>query len=294
MTVPVDLPPSTGLRVVMRRAAETAPGILVRPFVFPLPPIESVDSTGTFSWTDSQTAFAGTFSRPVSKDLETYSFTTIFTDYDFDAGDRHSPNPYQVRTPLQRVTELRAIRDSGTPFLLLAGNEQRWGQGVLDVAMLATLRSVTAEERMGEPESRYVSVDFVQWRKVVTIGVGRGMSGANKGGATSPFSLPRKDAIKSLPRGRNTLAKLAAFYYGDASKWRAILLANAFLGRSWPANRTLAPHMTKAMLKKHPNITIPVEPARHLPRPPANSDTYIGLDLTEDEVLGVDPTPRPA
>jgi hypothetical protein len=237
---PATKPRGQGLRVIMRKSKQhTARHLLDHPFIFQVPPLESFSWSQDYGWEDYTTIEKGTFSRPSAQGLRQISFDTMFVDYDAEFTIVHpvehwvkrkgkkfsdlprNPTPPRVDPtkfgrrkvvwrpdPLKLSRELRHIMNSGTPFWLEVHQQHLWGRH--DLEMMATLRSLSVEERAGEIDSRYISVSYVEWREPEVKKKKKG----------SKFPLRHK-----VRRG-DTLKSLSKKYYGGYGGWKSIKKAN--------------------------------------------------------------------
>lgn len=196
-----------GLRVRMFKTRYTRKGLLRHPFVFQVPPLETFTWQREFSFTEYTTLRKRTFSRPEALGLRSVTFQTLFLDWDamwtiVHRQGRWRPNPQAL------VAELDTIMESGTPFRFTVGQGQLWDNS--DVNMLATLRSMSVEERAGEVDARYLDLTFTQWKVPQVRRAAKG------------FDLPYRYDIK---RG-DTLKSLAKEHYGSYILWKLIFSAN--------------------------------------------------------------------
>lgn len=255
-----------GLHVRMARInGVTLKGVLVSPFIFQCPPLETFRRDYGFGWTDYQTV-GGPRSRPAQRQLMAIQFQTLFLDGGYpwtlndpmplnnpphgSGGDNWYQGPsYEKRVHnihdsydiLSRQKILLRIMNSGTPFHLTVGNTLFLPDGVHEVDMDATLRACSVEERHGEPDTRYIDVQFVEFPGLPKQKVSK---------------LPVKLLIRTLPKSKNTMHKLAIAYYHEASKWRLIAKKNPWL-KGVGANVNLVQKFGKS--KKHLFIVVPKE-----------------------------------
>lgn len=248
-----------GLKVTLSRSRFTRRGLLAVPFRFQVPPLDEFTVGHSFNWSDYETISAGQFSRPGGRQLRTVSFQTMFADYrsmywtllDYPPGT-------SLPTPLDWTFELQAILESGTPFKLVVGQPEHWHDNDLD--MLATLRTMDVTERGGEPDARYVSMGFTEWRD---LAVTRKRKGKGRGGGP-PGLLPKgeaalEDLVHTIKQG-DTLQKLSRRYYGSTSRryYKHIMANNSGL-RSWPGSKNL--YLFKRNGRRVRAILIPMLPS---------------------------------
>lgn len=274
------------MECVLTRSPGTAAGLLATPFYFQGAPLETFGWEATADWSDYATLNRKRFSRPVAMQLVTYEFDTMFADYlytDVPAGlqsfvQRFAPlslrgqpidaisavHPF-FAPPMARLDELRRLARSLTPMRLTMADPAVVRTAVaakkpvnaahLGISSEVTLRTVRQEERMGEPEALYAHLVFVQY---VPVSLARSKKGVDV-----------KLTVKTLPSSKCTIARLAKFYYGDASKVQAIYnrnkpwLGHFGRGENLRAIATGTIQQTKrtkslhALLAKHPQIIIP-------------------------------------
>jgi len=278
------------LECVLTRGPRTKPGILPQAFYFQTGPIESFAFESIAEWSDYDTLGRKRFSRPNSVQLIPIAFDTVFMDYLFEevpaalqqyvrnlsalglpatAIDGVSTHPY-FAPPEARVVELRAIQRSLTPVILtIADSDVLRAPAAPSVglntssqlSLEVTLRNVRDEQRAGEPDARYVNVQFVQYAPIELA--------QSKRGGTKGTAGTTKLTIRSLKDDEITVARLARKYYGDASKVASIYALN----KPWlqeiarnenlraialgTVTQTTRNKRLKALLKKHPQIIVP-------------------------------------
>jgi hypothetical protein len=151
--------PSHGLAVTLSREKnQTAPGLLAKPFLFQVPPLDSFQVQSSYSYVDYDTVRLGQFSRASGSQLTTVEFNTLLLDYSTSYGVRPD---YWAGDPLEVADELNLILDLGTPVRLVCINAD---VGTTELNMPATLRGLSVEQRAGEPDARYVNVQFTEWK----------------------------------------------------------------------------------------------------------------------------------
>jgi hypothetical protein len=115
--------------------------------------------------------------------------------------------------------ELEKTLDSRQPFQLLI-----WNAGERpDINCWATLRSFEPQVRHGEPDARYFTLSFSQYRRPIVKRLGKGKGSGGGGGASRKKGkrrpgLPTKHVLKAT----DTLRSLSERYYGTGSGWRVI------------------------------------------------------------------------
>lgn len=240
-----------GTRVILAPIAGITPkGLFAGQFVFQCPPTEDVTENYNYNHNDYSTAFAGDFSRDGGAQLDEITFSTLWMD---DGSANHAPSWALVKramSPLVAKEKLVKIQKSGAPFWLMVHQMPLWHR--YDVRMYATLRSITSMEKAGEPDARYFSMQFRQWRdaRVSTRKKGKGKPhGATKKG-------PRGTAVATQALATSdTLYSLATNYYGTATAWSVIAKANGLtnIGPSQP--------LKAALPKKFKKLSLPATPA---------------------------------
>lgn len=229
-----------GIYVVLAPVKGLTPNGVFRnnkPFAFQCPPMNEFGEGGGYNHQDYQTVGAGEHTSSVGRQLRTCQFDTIFMDSEPEFALAHDGSG---RYPAQRaLKDLCAIRDHGKPFHLIV--HQSNFQGGYEIDYAATLRSVSWH--VSEPDAYYVTVAFTEFS---TPDIQEFLAGSNVN-PKLPASLP----VKNLPSNRNTMAKMAKFYYGDPSKWRVIAAKNGLTNVAM--NTTIRPEITARV-----RVTVPV------------------------------------
>jgi hypothetical protein len=199
----------------------TAPGLLKAPLYLQCPPLESFSTGYAFSHADYDTVRAGQHSRPAGKQLRTVQFQTLLVDFSPSwavwlpsRAGTPQPDPLTTRNALVKLLE------SGSPFRFRAINPGYWGDGRADLEMMATLRTLSVEERAGEPDARYLDLAFTEYR-VPELGRKAKGSARHAGGGRAR-DLPYKHPVKK----GDTLLGLAKKHYGKQGRWRVIAQVN--------------------------------------------------------------------
>jgi hypothetical protein len=224
------------------------------PFVFQVPPTDTFGDDDQRVHDDYMTVGDGEHSSPASgPSLRTLSFTTLFLDWQptWSVLKKAGWTP----DPKAMVAELRRISRSGRPFHLLAHRLE--DSGSYDVNYAATLRDVHWEMQAGEDDALYITVNFTEFR----------MANIDQflAGSVNHPALPVRLTVRTLPANRNTLAKLATFYYGDSSKWNVIAAKNGLTKVS--QNTVLT-----AKVAQRATITVGLLPAK---KPPLDLKTKV-------------------
>jgi hypothetical protein len=277
------------LQAVLTRSPRTAPGILAHPFYFQTAPIESFSFEQVAEWLDYSTLGRKRFSRPGAVQLTPFQLDVLFADYLIE------PVPMQLRTyvsnlaalglnplsidaisshpffstPKARLKELRRILRSYSPMILtLADSAVLKPPSANSIAsnlgealsLEVTLRNVRQEERAGEPDAVYCTVQFMEYQPLQLT--------QRRGGAKGTTGT-RKLTIKKLADDEITVARLARKFYGDASKVNSIYSLNKPWLKEFGRDEHLraialglVPQTTRnkrlrALLKKHPQIIVP-------------------------------------
>lgn len=237
-------PRGRGLRVVMQRLSITAPGLLERPFLFQVPPINQFAPQYGWDFQDVDTIGDGYRTRPGSKQLATISFDSLFvedTEYNFVVNKAPA-------NPIALIDELKAIGDARTPFQLLVGQPDLWGV-YYDVNMAATMRSLAPSEQPGEIDARYFTVSFTEFQGLSQEQLQAGLIGdLNRSGNQTIASLSISDLTPSL----STLRDLSRKYYGTTTLWTVIAKAS---GLSAPGSVDLRSYY--ATMSPKPKIVVP-------------------------------------
>jgi hypothetical protein len=216
-------PVGKGMIVRMERiAGVTDAGLLVEPFTFQVPPLNTFPINRSYPQSTYDTVALEQRSRKGVRQLDTITFDTLFCQDPWEwtllHGDGFVPNP------LDMIAKLDRIGKAGTQFWLTARTPTFYSG--YDVNMAASLISLNSEIREGEPDARYVNVGFLEFRdSSLKARQLPGTGGRNK-------NLPVSLRADQLPADRNTLYELATYYYGAASEWRRIAKANSLTAKN--------------------------------------------------------------
>lgn len=194
------------------------------PFTFQVPPLENFPINRSFPHTDYETIEAGQRSRPGAVQLQQITLRTFFTSDIPRFALLHGPD-YKP-DPMFMLEKLEFIGEAQTPIFLSARNT--WMGSRFDYAGPVTLRSLNSEEVHGEPDTRYVTLEFSEW-KPTSISVRRvGGPGSDWVPSSHPRGSSRTVSVLTgrLDPSADTLHKLAQQFYGDPSEWRRIAQAN--------------------------------------------------------------------
>lgn len=206
-----------GLRVRLSGIPEvTHPKRLHAPLYLQNPPLDEWAIEGEGSHNDVDTATSGEFSHAGSGvKLQTTTIDSLVVSWD-------APWLTAFVSADHVISELTAIRDSRTPFLVLA----TWPGGTVELNMYCTLRRLRHSVKAGEPDTRYFSIDLKQWRDPNPERKGEGAS-------KTSAKLPTTHKLKA----GDTLNSLSKRYYGSYSHWRSIAGANGI--KNWGASTAL-------------------------------------------------------
>lgn len=234
--------------------------LLRKPFFFQCPPLDAFTRVMQFSHADYETLGGYQHSTPAAMQLRSFQFNTVSVDWGApwtlldklplnttrDLGQFRADLP---KTPLEVSYELEKLLASGTPFWFSAHSPDLWHLSEIPQGRLSvTMRSLEVEERAGEVDARYFNINLVEFRRPI-------ISQRGKGTAANSKKVPVTLFVRNLPDSRNTLYKLAKWYYGSSAKWRLISNAN---GWHIPPSTNL-----KAHFKKQPTRKIRIPALRH-------------------------------
>jgi hypothetical protein len=250
----------TATQVVFSRHEDTKKGLLRHKFFFQCSPLDTFSYTRAHSHTDYDTVGAGQRSRPAGRQLTQISFNTLFCDFDaawmaWHYGRRFGLGP---TSPHAWTQDLLELLDSGTPFKVAVGYPRSSGHWDIS-GMPVTLRNLQVEERGGEPDTRYIDVQLVEYRGLALRRRSRGLptvATMHQHGDRITWDLGAGQKTMKNP----TLAKLAKHFYGSAGRWRAIskCARNKRL-KSWGAHRDLQAFAAKHGRGKKGHKTIKIE-----------------------------------
>lgn len=230
--------------------------LMPREFHFQCPPMEEFKRSYVQGWNDYD-ALAGPRSRPQNRALTQIQFSTLFVGLPdhghgfpwtvVDPAPLNFSESFRHRGPTahEYTDMLNDVLDSASPFRLTVGNPNLWSRPDLDMA--ATLRQLDVGERSGEVETRYVDVTFVEFRDP-------DLELPSLGDFTKTRGQNVVLRIVNLKENRRTLYQLAAFYYGDPTRYREIVAANPFLKGTNPSKNLRAKFIKS---KTHRTVTIP-------------------------------------
>jgi hypothetical protein len=217
-----------GLRVTLQRFKHTKKGVLKQPLNFQVAPLEAFGWTQATTFNDFDTLSRGQFSRLGGRQLLSFEMRTIVVDYQptwvsWERARPNAPHPQRV------AQELKDLAQLGSPMMFVA--RSGWWEGN-DLRLPVTLRSVAVEERAGEIDARYFDLSFVEWREQTAEQ--RGYSGEDGQGDKTPATVKLEKDGRGVEEGSGkvvagnpaTLSKLALYYYGDPTLWRAIVMDN--------------------------------------------------------------------
>lgn len=209
------------MHVGVHAIAGITPGALDKllPFQFQVPPLNSMPINRSYPWSDYDPIEGGQRSRRGSLQLQTYSWRTLFTadvaSWTLLHGEGFTPNPLEMIDRLDLIARLS--QRLGVPIFLTARHPKLWSR--YDVSTPATLRSLNSEEVEGEWDTRYVDVQFVQWRDT-------SLQAKQMSGGSRSSRLPVTLTARALPEGQRTMYDLAAHWYTDPTEWVRIAKEN--------------------------------------------------------------------
>lgn len=225
-----------GLRVRLRAVRDLTPkNVLREPFYLPCligPEFVQVKTAGHAEW---QTVGAGEFSQgwggkkaPVLDDL---SFDSLSLTWDADWLTNPETSPEEMQRELDRILASRQ------PFHMAIFLFPH-GRGA-EARGLYTLRSVERRLPRGEPDTRYYTLQFKEYR----------VPGQRRRSSKKGDSLPTRHLVQE----GDTLRSLAKRYYGDGSLWKVIASVNGI--SHWGSEDDLT--KIKRFSKGDARITIP-------------------------------------
>lgn len=255
-----------GMRVILAPIdGLTKKGIMVdgsgkpRSFRFQMPPTESFTRSLSHGHSDYDTLRVGQHSRPAGQQLQSVRFQTLIVDWDvpwavypnskkFDDtfGTGYSTVRDEFWNLLNVTDQLEEILESGSPVKLYAGQPALWegggGEDGWDVNMPVTLRSMNVEERAGEPDARYIDVEFVEYRslKLNRRRLGKKTTTPSRGTGKRPtvievypdgriFDLGTQSQICGAHKG--TPAFLGKHFWGNPKEGMKVVRANPILSQ---------------------------------------------------------------
>jgi hypothetical protein len=248
----VEEPSGGGLRLKFERIGGLTERTLLRQaFHFQCPPLDAFARSLAFSHTDYETLGGYQHSTPGAMQLRSFQFNTVAVDWGapWNLWNKLPINtPLNVEeftmgvgvpTPLEIARELEALLQSGTPFYLSAHSPLLWHLSELPQGRLpVTMRALEVEERAGEVDARYFNINLVEFRRPIISQRGKGVVSKK---------VPVTLFVRNLPDSRNTIYKLAKWYYGSSAKWRVISKAN---GWKIPPSVNLKRHFAKQRARK--------------------------------------------
>lgn len=249
---PHEEPSGQGIHVVVGAVKNITPVALDRllPFAFQVPPLNNFPINRSYPWQDYDPLEGGQRSRRGSKQLNTYSWRTLFTadpwGWTLLHGDGFTPNPLEMLARLDRIATLS--NQYGVPVYLTARNPKLWSR--FEINTPATIRSLNSEEVEGEPDTRYVDIQMTEWRD--TSLQSKRMGGGSGRNARLPVTLIARD----LPPTKNTLYELAKNYYGQPSAWKVIAKANGLMDAGSENSQRITPSFDLRKLGSR-KLTIP-------------------------------------
>lgn len=231
-----------GTRVTIQtEPGYTQHGKLTVPFRFQVPPIEDIARTSAFSWANFDVfdteRLAAERTRPGGRRLRTVPLSTMFV---------YRELPYEVwashgtHDPVLATKQLEEFCNDGLKFRLRI-RQHHFNHD--DVDMLATMTQCVVTEKVSEPDTRYVAMNFQEY---------------------VPTQLERDAVHNTLGPWHHTIVKgdtlysLARKYYRKQTDWRLIAraAANGNLENQAPSSDLLS----WAKRHKRKAIVIPQNP----------------------------------
>lgn len=198
------------------------------PFYFHIAP-SAISYAKSPSYSDQQVVRRGTVSQFGGPGLMSISWDGEFAEenyYAVDGGGTYiipPPAGFTMYHARRSIDILRSITDNG--YVVNLSIQDRV-TGVLDVVMPVTIRDFTVSENGGEPDSRFYSISFTEYRPIKLRTVPRGgtpstdppMRPTTEYGrfVDSPYIVPRQLGIK----------KVSLYAYHDQSRYKDIIKAN--------------------------------------------------------------------
>jgi hypothetical protein len=269
---------SGGLSVVLSRIPGVTKRRLLRePLYFQVAPVDQFGWETTYNWTDYDTISAGQFTtdggtrlRSLSINSMVMSYNTPWASYSDSNGDAwagESPDPRTV------VIGLDNLASAGTPIMLTVTGPVSYEP---ELEMPTTLRRISFEERAGEPDTRYFSMDFVEYRTPVVKRKGYGDKHdlpatvkINSEGVAFEFrrdgkKLKEKQIHKiGSPSQPATLRKLSKHFYGTTKLWKRIAAKNNLKIKNWGPDESLEKLYDKRKRKNDAvTLVIPERPKK--------------------------------
>jgi hypothetical protein len=225
-----------GLRVRLRRVQGLTPKNTLRePLYLPCLIGQEFIQIKTAGHSEWQTVSAGEFSQgwggKRAPTLDDLSFDSLSLTWDADWLTNPDTDPDEMRRELDRVL---GSRKAFHLAIFLYPN----GRGA-EARGLYTLRSVERRLPRGEPDTRYYTLQFKEFRE----------PNQRRRSSRKSERLP----VRHLVQKGDTLRKLAKRYYGDGSLWRVIANVNGI--SNWGSEDDLT--KIKRFEKDGARITVP-------------------------------------
>lgn len=248
--VPIVIQPrdrlGTGLRVRIRPDRKLTPkDVMKRPLHFPAVTSDTFEIVGEAMHSNFDTVSAGEFSQPASgkksRRLKTSSFDILTVSWDPSWITYPGVDPQRVKKVLEAIIKRRC------PVHLLAFVEPHiHGYTGAEWDALVTLRSVSRRLPHGEPDARYYTVEWSEYREP-------GVKKRRHGGGRD-----RKLPTTHKLRRDDTMRGLAKKFYGNGNLWRHIKRANGI--KNWGS---ATPLVNMKRFKVGDRIKIPVRHQHH-------------------------------
>lgn len=205
-----------GLHVRLRSVHDFTPAHLLRqPLLLPVMIGEELAIDEEYPWEDFTTIGSGEHSSPAPGHARPQArFTGETMSLTWDARWLANPdvNPEKLRRELLRLGRQRAIFD------LLVVNKP--SADFAEFSGYAAIRRISRAIKRGEPDSRYYSIDFAEYRPM-TVGQRKHKFGSKR---PTTHVLDKNDTLRSLARQ----------YLGHEGYWRLIATANGLT--NWGSN----------------------------------------------------------
>lgn len=235
-----------GLRIMFSRLPGYTATNLGLPFYFQVPPLDEFGWSVGFTHTDYETVAAGSYSRPGGRTLATIDFNTMFVDFDPTWATHHygaggPPLDIQLWT-----RHLRLLCQKGMPFVMRAGTPAMWEHADIE-DLPVTMRTLNVVERAGEVDTRYLSMQLVEYRKVTLKRKRRGLPATVKvyGNGIATYNSGDGERRIGTTKDHVDLADISKKFYGSPGKWRRIANANRGLENwraGWSLDKWVAKH----------------------------------------------------
>lgn len=226
------------------------------PFYFPIPPVGDITRSFSASHSETQVVRRGAVSQFGGPELEEISWDSEFLIPDWYSGntvDSWDYFPSYFIPPPAGFKHYGAnaayalLHDIAEQGLVVVLTVQDRNTGAIEIQMPVTIRSISMKETGGEPDTRFYSIKFVQYRFLTIALTPRSGEGAGGGiGRPAPGRYISNPYTMRSAMGVQSLAMLA---YRDRSQWRKIVMANGgpspmfTRGARWAPERRDGPYL---------------------------------------------------